>query len=156
MSFSYLADSFWLGDLSSVPVGHQGMKNKQQPLQLLCCLFYFFSFCLHHGQDLRHTQLEKGKHTTIGHKRPSFLFLISLHKSSSPVRTPTKLRSVLCEYGLLQPGPCDPEHPSRCPMAGRDPTWLKVRASGKLQGEPGRKGNEKSGLLYRLNQHSIH
>lgn len=55
--YSYLADGIRLGDLGSVLVGHQGLENEQQPLQLLCCLLRLFSFRLHNTQDLHHTGL---------------------------------------------------------------------------------------------------
>lgn len=54
----YLADRLWFSDLSSIPVGHEGVKDEQQPLQLLCRLFCSFSFCLRDAQDLHHTMLE--------------------------------------------------------------------------------------------------
>ena len=55
--YSYLADGIRLGNLGSVLVGHQGLENEQQPLQLLCCLLRLFSFRLHNTQDLHHTGL---------------------------------------------------------------------------------------------------
>lgn len=65
---SYLADSLWLGDLGSIPVGHQGVENEQEPLQLLCCLARLFSFRLHDTQDLLHADLYVGTqpHQTQG------------------------------------------------------------------------------------------
>jgi len=45
----YLADSFRLGDLGSVLVGHQGVEDEKQPLQLLGCQLRLFSFALHNS-----------------------------------------------------------------------------------------------------------
>lgn len=57
---SYLADSLRLGDLGSFSVGHQGMENEQQPLQLLSCLVCLVSLGLHDTHDLHHTELYIG------------------------------------------------------------------------------------------------
>lgn len=57
---SYLADGLRLGDLGSVSVGHQGVENEQQPLQLLRCLAGLSSLRLHETKDLDHTDLYVG------------------------------------------------------------------------------------------------
>lgn len=57
MFSSYLADSLWLSDLGSFSVGHEGMENEQQPLQLLSCLVCLVSLGLQDTQDLHHTEL---------------------------------------------------------------------------------------------------
>lgn len=119
----YLADSLRLGDLSSVLVGNQGVENEQQPLQLLCCLVCLLSFRLYDTQNLHHTELYNGDMPPSGTRLSGFLNFLTEHKthhtSSSPVRTPTKPRSVLCQCDWLKPGPCDPERPWHCPKAER-------------------------------------
>lgn len=129
--FTYLADWLWLGDLSAVPVGHQGVKDEEQPLQLLCCLLCFFPFCLHDAQDLHHTELEVKTERCV-----SFTDNVTpCQPSGLPPRPPTKPGSAPCQRGLLQPGPCDPALPSQCPTAERVQGWLRVRAYAKQQGK---------------------
>lgn len=59
---SHLADSLWFGDLGSISVGHQGVENEQQPLQLLCRQTCLFPLQLNDIKDLHHTDLHVGSH----------------------------------------------------------------------------------------------